>query len=100
MIVVEFIRYKLLEGTKTDDFLKAAEKMIPYLKTQKGLIDWQLCKGEDGNWIEILHWKSLDEAKKAAKKVLELDSVQAFVKFIDESTTESDYLETVKNSKG
>ena len=97
MTIVEFIRYKLLEDAKTDDFLKAAEKMIPELKTQKGLIDWQLCNGKDGNWVEILHWTSLDEAKKAAEKVLELDSVQAFVKFIDESTTESDYLETVKN---
>ena len=99
MTITEFIRYKLLEDVKTDDFLKAAEKMIPELKTQKGLINWQLCKGENGNWIEILHWKSLDEAKAAAKTVLKLSSIQAFIKFIDEPTTKSTYFETVKNFK-
>ena len=99
MTITEFIRYKLREDTKTDDFLKAAEKMIPELKTQKGLIDWQLCKEENGNWIEILHWKSLDEAKTAAKAVLKLSSVQSFIKFIDKPTTENTYFETEKNFK-
>ena len=78
-------------------FLKLLKKMIPELKTQKGLIDWQLCKEENENWIEILHWESLDEAKKAAKTVLKLNTVQAFIKFIDESTTKSTYFEAVKN---
>lgn len=98
-MIVEIIRYKLCKDAKTDDFLKAAEKMIPDLKTQKGLIDWQLCKEENGNRLEILHWNSLEEAKTAAKRVLELDSVKAFVKFIDEPTTESTYFETVKKLK-
>ncbi len=97
MTVVEFIRYKLREDAKTEDFLKAAEEMIPELKTRKGLIDWQLCRGEDETRVEILHWKSLGEAKTAAETVLELSSVQAFVKFIDETTTESGYLETEKS---
>ena len=97
MTIVELIHYKLVKGANTDEFLKAAEKMIPELKTQKGLTDWQLHRGEDGIWVEILHWKSLDEAKKAAKKVLKLSSVQAFVKFINKPTTESAYLKTVKN---
>ena len=35
MTIVEFIRYKLRENAKTDDFLKAAEKMIPDLKKPK-----------------------------------------------------------------
>lgn len=96
MTIVELIRYKLCKDAKTDDFLKAAEKMIPELKTQSGLIKWRLCKGEDGIWVEILHWKSLSEAKTAAKTVLKLSSVQAFIKYIDDSTTKSTYLETVK----
>ena len=43
MTTVEVICYKLRENVKTNDFLKAAEKMIPELKTQQGLIDRQLC---------------------------------------------------------
>ena len=98
-MIVEIIRYKLHKEAKLDDFLKAAEKMVPDLKNQPGLIDWQLCKKENGNWLEILHWNNLEEAKTAAKKVIELDSVKVFIKFIDEPTTESAYFETVKKLK-
>ena len=98
-MIVEIIRYKLCKDTETDKFLKAAEKMIPDLKNQPGLINWQLCKEENGSWLEILHWNRLEEAKTAAKRVLGVNSVKAFIKFIDEPTTESAYFETAKKLK-
>ena len=98
-MIVETIQYRLREGIKKEDFLEAAKKMVPDLKKQPGLIDWQLCKEENGNWLEILHWNTLKEAKTAAKRVLELDSVKAFVKFIEKPTTESAYFEAVKSLK-
>ena len=96
-MIVEIIRYKLRKNAKTEDFLEAAEKIVLDLKNQPGLIDWQLCKEENENWLEILYWNTLEEAKTAAKKVLELDTLKAFVKFIDEPTTESTYFEAVKS---
>ena len=96
-MIVEIIRYKLHKEVKLDDFLKAAEKMAPNLKNQPGLIDWQLYKEENGDWLEILHWNSVEEAKTAATRVLKLDSVKDFIKFIDEQTTENAYFETVKS---
>jgi len=98
-MIVEIIRYKLRKKAKLGDFLKAAENMVPDLKKQPGLIDWQLCREENRSWLEILHWNRMEEAKTAAKRVLELDSVKAFVKFIDEPTTESAYFEAVKKLK-
>lgn len=83
-IVVEVAMFKLNEGVTDYAFITEAEKVQEsFLKNQKGYLDRELLKGEDGQWFDILHWQSMDEAQSAAQVMMQEPACQQFIKMID-----------------
>jgi hypothetical protein len=85
-IAVEVVQFKLLEGVSENEFLAASNIMMKELGSLEGFIDRALLKKEDGSWMDLLHWESMDAATKAVKDALKLPLCLEYFKLIDESS--------------
>ena len=69
-IIVEWAPFQLADGVDEATLLEASDALQKgFLSKQSGFIKRELLKGKDNQWVDILHWSSLMEAKQAAKNV-------------------------------
>jgi hypothetical protein len=96
-LVVELAQFKLGAGVDEQSFLKAAEAVQEnFLKKQSGYINRELLKGEDNQWVDIVHWSSLEAAQQAAEMMLKDPSAIGFVQAIDPASVKMMHLKTLK----
>lgn len=93
---VELVLYKAVEGTGEDDFLEASDAMMSDLMGLSGFIDRELAKNEDGYWLDIVHWNSLEEAQQAANDALNIPSCLAFFEMIDDADMKMMHFEGIR----
>ncbi|MBI4085339.1 MAG: hypothetical protein HY432_02420 [Candidatus Liptonbacteria bacterium] len=97
--IVEIAQFKLVAGVSEKDFLQEAEVVQNnFLEKQRGYgyIDRELLKDKDGQWVDILHWNSMEEAHKAAEVMMSDPATQDFMQKIDPSSVKMLHLEVVK----
>lgn len=82
-IVIEMAQFRLNEHVSEQTFLAEAEKVQrAFLEKQKGYLDRELLKGEDEQWIDLLHWESMEEALAAAEAIWHEPSCQEFIQML------------------
>jgi hypothetical protein len=86
MKVLEIAIFKLQAGISDAAVLQASEALMPALRRMEGYIKRELVKGDDGEWVDIVHWQSLDAAQRAADTIMSEPSAEAFMQMIDPST--------------
>ena len=86
MPAVEIVTFRLNKGVSAEQFLAAAKPTFDLLTTFDGYIDRELCVSEDGLWIDIVHWRDIESAHRAAEQFMAEPVAQAFGSLIDEST--------------
>ncbi len=95
--IVEIAQFRLATGVNDKDFLQEAEVVQKnFLEKQGGYIDRELLKDKDGQWVDILHWNSMEEAQKAAEVMMSDPATQSFMQKIDPSSVKMLHLEQVK----
>ena len=96
-LIVEIAQYKLATGVDEQDFLKEAEIVQKdFLEKQNGYIDRELLKSEDGQWVEILHWNSMEEAHKAAEVMAQDPVALVYMQKIDLTSLKMLHVEQIK----
>ncbi len=96
-MIVEIAQFKLTEGVHEEDFLQEAEAVQKnFLEKQKGYVDRELLKNQDGQWVDILHWNSMEEAQKAAQVMMQDPATQGFIQKIDPSSIKMLHLEQAR----
>lgn len=85
-IAVEIVHFKVKPGTNEQDFLKASADMMQELGKLSGFIDRELLKGDNGQWTDMVHWKSMENALKATDDVIKLPLCLAYFGFIDHTS--------------
>ncbi|WMW21624.1 hypothetical protein RE476_09530 [Methanolobus mangrovi] len=85
-IAVGIVQLRLFEEVSENEFLAASNIMMKELGSIDGFIDRELLKKDDGSWMDLLHWKSMDAATKAVKNALRLPLCLEYFKLIDESS--------------
>ena len=85
--VIETVIFKLNPNVTEAEFLAAAQPTFDYLKTVNGYLKRELCATGDGQWIDIVHWRDMDSALKAADDFMNHPVGQALGALIDFSTT-------------
>ena len=79
-LIVEIAQFKLASGVTDEEFIKEAEFVQKnFLEKQRGYIDRELLKAKDGQWIDILHWDSMEEAQRAAEVMMKEPTTQGFM---------------------
>lgn len=97
-IVTEIVEFRVVPGINGEEFVKTVDLLeMNFHSLQSGFIDTELVKGkEDGQWIMIQHWKSMDEAKEAAKIMFKDPVTEGFRQAVDPSSVKMLLLEQVK----
>jgi hypothetical protein len=70
--VLEWAPFQLKPGVTEADLLAASEALqTEFLGGQPGFIRRELLKGKDGQWVDNVYWRSLQEAEQAAHQVMQ-----------------------------
>lgn len=85
-LTVELVTFKLNEGADEAAFLQAADAVMADIRQLPGYVRRELLKGDDGQWIDVVHWRSRNDALAAAELFNTLPSAQAFGSFLDAGT--------------
>lgn len=87
MAVVEIARFKLAAGADEQTFLRENERVQrEYTPNQPGYISRELAKGEDGEWLVIVHWRTEQDADASMARFMGDPTAQGFVAALDAST--------------
>jgi heme-degrading monooxygenase HmoA len=82
-LIVEIHIARLKAGVSETDFLKAAEAIMPDVIAMDGFVSRQLLKSADGQWVEMITWRSMADAGRAAKAFEKLPSGQTMIDMVD-----------------
>lgn len=95
--IVEIAQFKLAAGVDEQGFLKEAEAVQrDFLEKQNGYMDREILKGGDGQWIDIVHWRSMEDAKHAADAIMQDPACLGFLQKIDPASVKMFHLQQVK----
>lgn len=62
----DLISYELADGVSEEHLLNIAQNIIEsWMKKLAGFIKWEICQNKDGSYTDIVHWESIEAAKKA-----------------------------------
>lgn len=81
--VVEVVTFKLNSDIEEAAFLEAAEATFELLKGYDGYIKRELTVSEDQQWVDIVHWRDMQTALKAANDIMQSDIGTKFGGMID-----------------
>ena len=83
-MIVEISQFRLVPDTDEDQFLAAAEEtQSGLLANQPGFIGRELLHGDDGRWMDIVRFESLETAQAAFQTFAGHPSAQAFERMLD-----------------
>lgn len=67
----DIITYELAEGVTEEHLLAVAKKIVSdWMKNLPGFIKWEINKDKNGNYTDIVYWKSEEDAKNAEKEMV------------------------------
>ena len=85
---LEVALFRLKNGTDEEAFLTATDATNSALKSYGGFIRREVLKSEDGHWLDLVYWSSLEEALSAAEQIMSDPSCHPFLEMLDmESVT-------------
>jgi len=65
---IELVRFRLKNDKTAADWLMANEKINDWIKKQPGFRFRSLSETDDGEWIDMVYWESLEAAKASGAK--------------------------------
>jgi hypothetical protein len=80
---VEVVFYSARPGVSDDQILEASAALQRDVEQCSGYIDRWLLKHDEGQWLDIVDWSSLDEALSAADVIMERPAAQEFMSLIE-----------------
>lgn len=85
---IEVCMFKLVDEAERQTFMRSNSDVDQWLKQQEGFMFRCLSEKEDGTWIDIVHWATMDAAQKAGDAFMAKFEQTDFLRVIDpESVT-------------
>ncbi len=82
--VLELVVFKLGAGVSREQFLATAEPVSAWIAEQPGFISRELSFDAGGDrWIEVVWWRTLEEAQAAAELAMTSESCAPMFALID-----------------
>jgi trans-aconitate methyltransferase len=66
MQAIELVSFRLLASATSQDFLAANVEINQWLASHPGFLRRELAEGEDGTWLDVVVWKTMEDAHAAA----------------------------------
>lgn len=81
---IELVQFRLRAGVDERTFLAAVADTQAAITRLPGFLSRELLRGDDGLWVDLVHWRSKAEALAAAEAFGAMPEVAAFASMIDE----------------
>ncbi len=65
MTVIETVRYNVKPGVTTEQAIAAWHKSQSFARAQPGFLGRRLLVSEDGQWLDMVEWDTMENAKAA-----------------------------------
>lgn len=86
--ILEVVLFRAKAGVSDEQVLQGSAQIQPWLAGAPGYLKRAISKDDSGQWVDIVHWRTLAEAHQAAEKLMAEPSAAAFMAVIDpESVT-------------
>ncbi|MEM7720069.1 MAG: hypothetical protein AAF222_12785 [Pseudomonadota bacterium] len=86
--VLEIVTFRVVDGTKTEAFLAAAQATEDLLRGYGGVKRRFLTVDDAGLWTDVIEWSSMEVAVKAAQDIVNHPDFAVFGAMIDGSTVD------------
>jgi len=87
MATVEVITFKLKPGVDQDKFMHENQVVATeYTPKQPGFIDRELGKGDEGEYVVVVHWEDTPSAEASMKIFPDDPTAQEFISMMDMDT--------------
>ena len=93
--VVEQVIYKIKEGISESDFIRQNESLNKWVMDQPGFLYRSLTKAPDDMWIDIVYWKNMESAQKAAETFSSAPECAQVMQAIVEDSVSISHLDVV-----
>ena len=95
-LVIEMAEGKVKEGVDPQEYLKASDNIMADLRGLEGYVRRELWQGEDGRFVDIVYWESLEKAQRAAEIFPTLPGAQPLEALLDFSSLSMRHLQQVR----
>jgi Antibiotic biosynthesis monooxygenase len=86
-MIVEISQFRLVQGADEGGFLEAAdETQSAFLAKQEGFVGRDLLRADDGSWMDIVRFESVQAARAAFNGFAGHPAVKAFESMLDTSS--------------
>lgn len=82
--VVEIALFSAKPGVTADAIIHASKAMKTTITGWQGFIKRELVDLGQGQWVDIVHWRDMDAAKRAEKNAMQSSSCLSFFALLDE----------------
>ena len=80
---VEYLHFTLVDGTNPDDFLRETLLVDPILEDYSGFVARHLARNDDGSWVEVVYWETLEDAEAALPRFVEDPRTKGFLSLVN-----------------
>lgn len=96
-MVIELAQFKAKPGVSDEEVLAASQEAHDgFLAKQKGYVSRELTKSSEGEWVDIVHWETMEDAQAAMQNFMGSPSTKKFVEIIDDSSVKMMHLGVAK----
>lgn len=86
----DLISYKLAEGVTEAHLLRVAQEIIDnWMKKLPGFVSWEINKGKDGTYTDIVVWETEENAKNAEKEMANIPNAMEWFKCYEQGSISS-----------
>lgn len=85
---IELVIFKTKPEFDPTHVKASLESLSDIVSTYKGFISRQLAKNDEGKWMDLIFWESMEDAKAAADDIMKLEAAQKAFSMIDEQKME------------
>jgi hypothetical protein len=86
--VLELVVFNLRTGTSREEFLGTVDAVSSWAAEQPGFVSRSLVEvREGGRWIDVVWWRSMEEAEAAAGRAMSSESCSPMFGLIDVDST-------------
>ena len=93
---LEIVIYKIKDGVKVPDFLKASAEMEEtFAKKQGGFISRTFARSEGNEWVDVIRWQTMADAEAASKAAMQSAACAPMFGMIDEPSVKMMHFEVL-----
>jgi hypothetical protein len=92
---VELVFFRSKPQVTDADVLASANKILELATKMNSPFELELLRAEDGEWVEIVHWSSQEEAQQVEQAVMQMPEAQEAMSVMEECSVRMVFLHPV-----